>query len=165
MTVSSRRIETKVDGTAKRFGGRLTYPNASGRENHASSRGIEARGGFALPATLTISNVTFTVTSTSITVNYDTDQPTQCVVTGKKIVGPPDPHLGWDTWYSDIEEHSPHAHTKTGLDIETSYTVRIWVAVGDTGQIFVYSPSFDGYYIVKTHNAGGTGGGLVEIVP
>jgi hypothetical protein len=137
----------------------LTYPNASGRENHASSRGIEARGGFALPATLTISNVTFTVTSTSITANFNTDQETQCMVYGLEGA--------WAEWYQGFLKHPSHAHAKIGLEPDTSYCIRLmaYIYLSEYEFVDVWSPSMSGYYVVKTHNAGGTGGGLVEIVP
>lgn len=165
MTVSSRRIDSKLSGTHRRTGGRLTAPIASGSESHACSRTIEARGGFAFSHA-----VGFVTTKTSITANYRTQENSKCLIQGAwwNLVAPFGATVAnIEAWYTNETLHaSQHSHVKTGLEPfptgQCNYImqIRYTLATGDP----VWLPAANHYYWIETIDEDGNGGLFWDVV-
>ena len=127
-----------------------------------ASRLDESIGGIIIPdePTITILSVSFDVTRTTITVRFETSESSRCRIIG----GVYDPEaMYFTTWHENAVEHgTAHEHKKSGLTQATRYAIRIEASTDELAS--TCAPGIDGYYIVETASAEGTGGGLRSIV-
>ena len=127
-----------------------------------ASRLDESIGGIIIPdePTITILGVSFDVTKSSITVSFTTSESARCRILGTLY----DPNeMIFAIWYDNAVEHGiEHKHAKSGLLADTRYAIRV-IAETDEGAE-TCMPGVEGYYVVKTADNEGAGGGLRFIV-
>lgn len=161
MSESSRMSEGALSGSAAVEHSGATEEMLSGSSAVERSRADEMIGGIVVSEepTVVIPQVTFAVTKGSITVQFETSESAACEIWGA-LYDPEEMLLV--LWYENAVEHgTAHEHTKTGLAADTSYAIRV-KATTDEGAS-AHMPGLEGYYVVRTADNLGAGGGLKNI--
>jgi len=107
---------------------------------------------------LIISNNAWTIGKTTLTIRYDTNAATKCIISYKKSSEP----LWQQANFTGSFHTGGHSHLLTGLTTATEYWIRI--EAYDAAGNHDWSPSETGYFRVKTHSSTGTGGGYIRTV-
>lgn len=125
------------------------------RASQRGYRGHAIEAAAAAPEVFVLA-VSFTVTKTAITVDFTTSEAASCSIGGALYT----PEVeDFSVWYANAAEHgTSHSHTKTGLVADTLYAIRVSVATDEGAS--AEAPTALGYFVVRTANAEGAGGGL-----